>query len=101
MSLGIAPPSMRDSPSASRDVAVTALAQAVTIPLTEANRFRGVITAQQRSQSGEAAENRRSHLHHHHRACKKLYGLKNKIAALPQARLHSQRFPHAGLTEPK
>lgn len=104
--LVIVPLRVQVSPSASSDVAVTALAQAVAVPLTEANRFGGVVTAQQCSQSGEAAENRRStHLHHHHhhhsRARTKLYSLKNKIAALPEALLHRQRFPHAGLAEPK
>lgn len=47
-------PSVRDSPSASRDVAVAALAQAVAVALTQANRFGGVVTAQQRSQPGKA-----------------------------------------------
>lgn len=75
MLLVVVPLSVRDSPSTSRDVAVTALTQAVAVPLPEAHRIGGVVTAQERSQSWEAAENRRSsqpHHHHHHRTHTKL-----------------------------
>lgn len=58
-----------NSPPASRDVAVAALAEAVAVPLPQTHRFRRVVTAQQDLQSGEAAEKHRSnssHAHHHH-----------------------------------
>lgn len=45
---------LRNSPSTSCDVAVAALAQAVAVSLPETHRLRGVVTAQQDLQSGEA-----------------------------------------------
>lgn len=45
-----------NSPSTPCDVAVAALAQAVAVPLPETHWLRGVVTAQQDLQSGEAAE---------------------------------------------
>ena len=50
-----------DSPPSSGDVAVASLAQPVAVPLPQTHRFRGVVTAQQHLQSGQAGEGIHSH----------------------------------------
>ena len=91
-----------NSPSATCDVAVAALAQAIAVPLSQTHRFSWVVTAQQRLQSGEAAAGT-DQTHHNliiiihtglriHRY--ESVHLGDIITALPQAILHIQRLPH-------